>query len=266
MKVASKPLASQDPRVVDLERKLGEKFWFRELSYLGEVLYLVNGASLKGTLVVFLDEMLLISASEPPRVERRCFLYDDCQCQLAGEARMIITSSTGLRLELEYLADLFVLLSAVIAAAVRPPWVADSPIRYCKCCGISFSLFIRRHHCRRCGTVYCGVCTRTKANFLDERQNHRICRSCYAYFVAARAEDANGFEELKAFLIDLSKESSIVSLVRPLMLVVCEFLNIPGTWNKDALVEIRDPRVTDTDLQYRKNANQPTNRCPCLLE
>jgi hypothetical protein len=39
-----------------------------------------------------------------------------------------------------------------------PVWVPDSAIKICPKCGDKFGKAKRRHHCRRCGNIYCGDC------------------------------------------------------------------------------------------------------------
>eukprot|EP01137_Pigoraptor_chileana_P009749 Opistho-2@58449 len=36
----------------------------------------------------------------------------------------------------------------------RPDWMSDT----CTSCGVAFGLFLRRHHCRLCGTIICEEC------------------------------------------------------------------------------------------------------------
>lgn len=42
-----------------------------------------------------------------------------------------------------------------------PPerWERDQDAPTCRACGRAFTLFTRRHHCRRCGRIYCYACT-----------------------------------------------------------------------------------------------------------
>lgn len=40
----------------------------------------------------------------------------------------------------------------------RPRWVPDAEAPTCAACGVGFSLFNRRKHCRACGKVFCGNC------------------------------------------------------------------------------------------------------------
>ena len=38
-------------------------------------------------------------------------------------------------------------------------WVDDSKATHCYSCNSEFSLFIRRHHCRYCGKIFCHNCS-----------------------------------------------------------------------------------------------------------
>ncbi|KAI1333236.1 hypothetical protein F5Y16DRAFT_355201 [Xylariaceae sp. FL0255] len=40
-----------------------------------------------------------------------------------------------------------------------PEWQPDHESIHCPICGIPFGLFIRKHHCRKCGRVVCGSCS-----------------------------------------------------------------------------------------------------------
>ncbi|KAJ1890130.1 hypothetical protein LPJ66_007659 [Kickxella alabastrina] len=42
-------------------------------------------------------------------------------------------------------------------------WEADDAATGCRQCGRSFSLFLRRHHCRRCGLLFCVSCSSKRA-------------------------------------------------------------------------------------------------------
>eukprot|EP01119_Soliformovum_irregulare_P010870 TRINITY_DN2675_c1_g1_i1.p1 TRINITY_DN2675_c1_g1~~TRINITY_DN2675_c1_g1_i1.p1 ORF type:complete len:581 (+),score=141.93 TRINITY_DN2675_c1_g1_i1:73-1815(+) len=43
-----------------------------------------------------------------------------------------------------------------------PTWHKDSDHPQCEVCRREFSLFLRRHHCRKCGGVVCAYCSETK--------------------------------------------------------------------------------------------------------
>ncbi|KAG5358298.1 Zinc finger FYVE domain-containing protein 26 [Yarrowia sp. B02] len=72
-------------------------------------------------------------------------------------------------------------------------WIPDDQASSCYCCQATFSLFNRRHHCRKCGNVVCNSCSTTKTRyppntyvvsppsqiFLESPHvPHRTCDSC----------------------------------------------------------------------------------------
>ncbi|KAH6853662.1 FYVE zinc finger-domain-containing protein [Chaetomium sp. MPI-CAGE-AT-0009] len=45
------------------------------------------------------------------------------------------------------------------SGVVLPRWQPDSEQTYCPICGTQFSIFVRKHHCRKCGRVVCNSCS-----------------------------------------------------------------------------------------------------------
>lgn len=42
---------------------------------------------------------------------------------------------------------------------VPPRWQPDAEVTYCPICQTQFSIFVRKHHCRKCGRVVCNSCS-----------------------------------------------------------------------------------------------------------
>eukprot|EP01129_Flabellula_baltica_P012838 TRINITY_DN585_c0_g1_i3.p1 TRINITY_DN585_c0_g1~~TRINITY_DN585_c0_g1_i3.p1 ORF type:complete len:1033 (-),score=190.91 TRINITY_DN585_c0_g1_i3:1453-4092(-) len=62
-----------------------------------------------------------------------------------------------------------------------PIWVPDSSVSRCQLCTTTFSIFLRKHHCRNCGKVICGPCSDFQMR-LPEIGYHnpvRVCSKCY---------------------------------------------------------------------------------------
>src|SRR5271168_124600 len=38
-------------------------------------------------------------------------------------------------------------------------WINDSVVNKCSSCKIEFGLFLRKHHCRNCGNIFCYTCS-----------------------------------------------------------------------------------------------------------
>jgi len=64
----------------------------------------------------------------------------------------------------------------------RPKWVDDSTATNCKRCRVSFTLLNRRHHCRRCGLVFCQKCSSNSVKIPQLNYNFvpvRVCDDCH---------------------------------------------------------------------------------------
>lgn len=66
----------------------------------------------------------------------------------------------------------------------RDQWVPDETESMCMvCCREHFTMFNRRHHCRRCGRLVCGSCSTKKMVVEGCRENPtRVCDQCYSYY------------------------------------------------------------------------------------
>lgn len=59
-------------------------------------------------------------------------------------------------------------------------WESDTEAESCHSCSVMFSLINRRHHCRRCGDVFCDSCSSQRAKLLlySLREPQRVCDKC----------------------------------------------------------------------------------------
>lgn len=56
-------------------------------------------------------------------------------------------------------------------------WEADSNRANCRICDAAFGTFVRRHHCRLCGGIFCEPCTATNVR-IGEEEHERVCAGC----------------------------------------------------------------------------------------
>jgi hypothetical protein len=85
-----------------------------------------------------------------------------------------------------------------MAVACGPSfWVSDDERDRCQSCAGAFGLFLRRHHCRRCGEIFCDPCSAATAplNSLDGRDLVRVC-SPFPHFLLSFAQFLQGFADL----------------------------------------------------------------------
>ncbi|XP_006650173.1 1-phosphatidylinositol-3-phosphate 5-kinase FAB1A-like isoform X1 [Oryza brachyantha] len=68
----------------------------------------------------------------------------------------------------------------------RDFWMPDHSCRVCYDCDTQFTIFNRRHHCRRCGRIFCGKCTTNSIlassgadRNIDEGDRIRVCNFCF---------------------------------------------------------------------------------------
>lgn len=73
-------------------------------------------------------------------------------------------------------------------ASVLPPrWIPDEEAPRCMSCAHGFTTFRRRHHCRNCGGVFCGVCSSASAPLPKYGliKAVRVCKECFFSEVGA---------------------------------------------------------------------------------
>uniref|UniRef100_A0A667YLE1 Zinc finger FYVE domain-containing protein 26 n=1 Tax=Myripristis murdjan TaxID=586833 RepID=A0A667YLE1_9TELE len=66
----------------------------------------------------------------------------------------------------------------------RKDWIPDTQQHVCMVCKRErFTMFNRRHHCRRCGRLVCHACSEKKMPVDGcPEEEVRVCDQCYAYF------------------------------------------------------------------------------------
>ncbi|XP_063325154.1 pleckstrin homology domain-containing family F member 2-like [Pelmatolapia mariae] len=60
-------------------------------------------------------------------------------------------------------------------------WIPDQASAVCMRCSSKFTRTHRRHHCRKCGFLVCGPCSRKRAVIahIDSTKQLRVCKTCY---------------------------------------------------------------------------------------
>lgn len=65
--------------------------------------------------------------------------------------------------------------------APAPQWIPDKDADTCmRCKSAKFTVVNRRHHCRNCGYVICGDCSKNRFLLLSQSDDPlRVCNTCY---------------------------------------------------------------------------------------
>lgn len=69
-----------------------------------------------------------------------------------------------------------------IITETPPRWIPDEEAAQCMACAQTFTTFRRRHHCRNCGGVFCGICSNSQAPLpkFGLTKAVRVCRNCFS--------------------------------------------------------------------------------------
>ncbi|KAK9767605.1 Zn finger protein [Basidiobolus ranarum] len=83
--------------------------------------------------------------------------------------------------------------TVVTGPPTRDHWKPDGVTDFCTSCEVQFNFFERKHHCRRCGNVFCAKCS-SKFIRLDQNAEFNaggtLCRACDRCF----QESSNSFK------------------------------------------------------------------------
>jgi len=137
-----------------------------------------------------------------------------------------------------------------ISKPSQATWQLDNSTKVCSGCGVTFTMFNRRHHCRACGKIFCDGCTQQRAIVVNPvaakgtdggmKADERVCDGCfkktpkwlsksgrYSYFYcrglsATLMEGFNyllgnkspGTSEMVAFISDMAQATSGAGLFK----------------------------------------------------
>ncbi|CAG4945418.1 unnamed protein product [Colias eurytheme] len=60
-----------------------------------------------------------------------------------------------------------------------PNWTSDKDATACAACAKEFNIARRKHHCRRCGNIFCGACSEKTVALAGNTKPVRVCDSCF---------------------------------------------------------------------------------------
>ncbi|XP_039750206.1 RUN and FYVE domain-containing protein 2 isoform X2 [Pararge aegeria] len=60
-----------------------------------------------------------------------------------------------------------------------PNWTSDKDAVACAACAKEFNIARRKHHCRRCGHIFCGACSEKTVALVGNTKPVRVCDACF---------------------------------------------------------------------------------------
>uniref|UniRef100_UPI0037E8BDD8 pleckstrin homology domain-containing family F member 1 n=1 Tax=Semicossyphus pulcher TaxID=241346 RepID=UPI0037E8BDD8 len=75
-------------------------------------------------------------------------------------------------------------------SAFAVTWIPDQASAICMRCSDKFSVTQRRHHCRKCGFVVCGACSKKRVviRHIHPTKCLRVCTKCHSSLLRTEAE------------------------------------------------------------------------------
>ncbi|XP_049870652.1 RUN and FYVE domain-containing protein 2 isoform X2 [Pectinophora gossypiella] len=70
--------------------------------------------------------------------------------------------------------------AAQAVADDTPTWTSDKDATACTACTKEFTIARRKHHCRRCGHIFCGACSEKTVALTGNTKPVRVCDACFA--------------------------------------------------------------------------------------
>ncbi|KAE8305864.1 FYVE zinc finger domain-containing protein [Giardia duodenalis] len=86
----------------------------------------------------------------------------------------------------------------------RTEWIQDKDVNNCQGCDTAFTLLNRRHHCRRCGRIFCNACCIKPIDILSDTGTDRLCKLCKAVMLVVDGPPNPLAYDVKQFLEDQS--------------------------------------------------------------
>lgn len=93
----------------------------------------------------------------------------------------------------------------------KSEWVPDDQVIQCMSCrSVTFSMFIRRHHCRRCGRVVCATCSSRRMRVEGYgKVSVRVCDACHTQCQDTLEKTEVGSSEDGTFSSSLKADSVV---------------------------------------------------------
>ena len=149
----------------------------------------------------------------------------------------------------------------------RESWVDDSLVHQCQKCDITFSFFVRKHHCRNCGRIFCSSCSNYFTVIEEKEITKPILHSNSSSILQFYSFMTPSVRVCKSCYISLNEYAQAEKLFHILNLSginlrdIIEIGKVNKVWHRVSLLY----RETFRKIQYRMPNHEYINDCILLL-
>uniref|UniRef100_A0AAY4CB59 Uncharacterized protein n=1 Tax=Denticeps clupeoides TaxID=299321 RepID=A0AAY4CB59_9TELE len=142
--------------------------------------------------IVSTEEALCVEREERQRLKEKAEQLDTEAVKMAAEIEDLSNTKTNLEERLiELIKDKDALWQKTDALefeqklrAEEQWWLVDREVKHCLDCQGQFTWYLRRHHCRLCGRIFCYYCSNNYVLTKYSQKKERCCRECYTQHTA----------------------------------------------------------------------------------
>jgi len=103
-------------------------------------------------------------------------LYAKTKTEIENLKSKLINAETGL----QELGKENQALQVELVQVSGKKWVNDVEVEHCEACSARFGLTVRKHHCRKCGQIFCKDCSNKQAAVPEFKKLQRVCNRCFS--------------------------------------------------------------------------------------
>lgn len=107
-------------------------------------------------------------------------------------------------------------------------WVDDNTVFNCYNCNKQFTMFLRRHHCRFCGKIFCSDCTNFQANIPIDLLSEDSVKGTWNDYVSSYifSKDPSIYKVCKSCLYLIESINSVKKIIEVFIILNLDIKNL----------------------------------------